>query len=93
MTSRSQAIVAIALAGVFSAVSADALAASRCDRAQLTRVEATACAKAAESITALRQYVQRTRMIHSLHMADFVKAPLPVANAPRGNTEVSVQSR
>jgi hypothetical protein len=93
MTSHSQAIVAIALAGVLSAVSADALASSRCDRAHLTRVEATACAKAAESITALRQYVQRTRMIHALRMEDFVSAPGQVANATPVSAEVSVRTR
>ncbi len=40
----------------------------KCDRPQLTRVDATACAKAADSIDSLRQYVSRTRMIQALLM-------------------------
>jgi hypothetical protein len=93
MTSHSHAITAIAVTSVLSAVSADGLAASRCDQLHLTRVEATACAKAAESITALRQYVQRTRMIYNLQMTDFVSAPRQVAGALRGNAEVLARSR
>lgn len=45
----------------------------KCDRLQLTRVDATACAKAAESATALRRYVTRTRMIYNLQMSDYAR--------------------
>ena len=64
----------IALALLSTAFSSTASADYPCDRPQLTRVDATACAKAAESITALRRYVFRTRMIYGLQMTDYVRA-------------------
>jgi len=62
----------------------------KCDRPQLARVDATACAKAAESATSLRRYVTRTRMIYNLHMSDYARfegdepkaAPTRAAQAP-----------
>ncbi len=45
----------------------------KCDGRPLTRVDATACAKAAESPSALRQYVSRTRMIYGLQMTDYTR--------------------
>ena len=48
-------------------------AGSRCEAGNLGLPEQIACAKAAESTTALRQYVQRTRALHGLYVWDFVK--------------------
>jgi hypothetical protein len=43
------------------------------DQPKLTRVVATACAKAAESSTALRHYVGRTQKIYGLKMSDYAR--------------------
>lgn len=43
------------------------------DQPQLTRVDATACALAAESPSSVRQYIWRTRMIYGLQMSDYVR--------------------
>lgn len=55
-----------------SAVSA-ARAEFKCNQPKLTRVDATACAKAAESSTALRHYVGRTQQIYGLKMSDYAR--------------------
>jgi len=52
-------------------VSAPARAEYRCD-APSRNVDRTACEKAKEGPTALRQYVQRIRMIESLQFSDYV---------------------
>lgn len=61
----------------FSVLSLTAVSAARaefkCDQPKLTRVDATACAKAAESSTALRHYVGRTQMIYGLKMSDYAR--------------------
>jgi hypothetical protein len=61
----------------FSVLSLTALSAARaefrCDQPKLTRVDATACAKAAESATALRQYISRTQQIYGLKMSDYAR--------------------
>ena len=44
-----------------------------CDRDHQTRLQATACAKAAEGTTALRQYAWNTRTIHNLVPADYLR--------------------
>lgn len=71
-------VSAIAVSAVLLVVGSDAAADYRCDRQHLTRVEATACAKAGESITALRHYVTLTKSMYDLQMRDFV----PVAKQP-----------
>lgn len=43
----------------------------KCNQPQLTRVDATACAKAAESPASLRQYIWRTQAIYGLQMSDY----------------------
>lgn len=55
-----------------TAVSA-ARAEFKCDQPKLTRVDATACAKAAESSTALRHYIGRTQKIYGLKMSDYAR--------------------
>lgn len=45
----------------------------KCDGRPLARVDATACAKAAESASALRWHVQRTQKIYGLQMSDYVR--------------------
>lgn len=61
----------------FSALCLTAVSAARaefrCDQPKLTRVDATACAKAAESATALRQYISRTQPIYGLKMSDYAR--------------------
>lgn len=54
----------------FTVLVSTATAASRCD-APRDQADRTACAKAAESATALRQYVERTRGIYQLHYWDY----------------------
>lgn len=66
--------VALSCFGLLSvAVVPIAHAEFKCDRPQLTRVDATACAKAVESATSLRRYVTRTRMIYNLQMSDYAR--------------------
>jgi len=43
----------------------------KCDGRPLTRVDATACAKAAESLAELRRYIERTKLIHGLYIMDY----------------------
>jgi len=43
--------------------------------------ERAACTAAAQGVDALRQYVERTRMIHGLRMQDFERALPPAALA------------
>ncbi len=66
-----------------SAISPSAQAEFKCDQPQLTRVDATACAKAAESSTALRRYIWRTRMIYGLQMNDYLR---PVRDEPKARS-------
>ena len=74
MKNSSHFCLALSCIGVLSiAVVPVAHAEFKCDRPQLTRVDATACAKAKDSIDSLRQYVQRTRMIYELQMDDYVR--------------------
>ena len=55
------------------AISSTAHAGFKCDQPPLTRVDATACAKAAESPSFLRQYIWRTQAIYGLKMSDYVR--------------------
>lgn len=61
----------------FSVLSLSAVSAARaefkCDQQKLTRVDTTACAKAAESSAALRQYISRTQQIYGLKMSDYAR--------------------
>jgi hypothetical protein len=43
----------------------------KCDGRPLTRVDATACAKAAESLAELRRYISRTKLIYGLYIMDY----------------------
>jgi len=43
----------------------------RCDKRPLARVDAIACAKAAESIPELRRFIERTKLIHGLYIMDY----------------------
>ena len=64
--------LALAYFGLLAvAISPTAQAEFKCDQQQLTRVDATACAKAAESPTSLRQYIWRTQTIYGLQMSDY----------------------
>jgi hypothetical protein len=54
-------------------VAAPAYAEYKCDRQSLTRVDAIACAKAAEGIESLQRYVWRTRHIYNLWIADYIR--------------------
>ena len=61
----------------FGLLSVSAMSAARaefkCDQPKLARVDAIACAKAAESSTALRQFVSRTQRIYGLQMSDYAR--------------------
>ena len=43
----------------------------KCDGRPLTRVDAIACAKAAESVTELRRFIERTRIVYALYIMDY----------------------
>ena len=86
----SRSRIALACFGVLSiALSPTAHAEFKCDQPQLTRVDATACAKAAESPSSVRRYISRTQNIYGLQMSDYVRfvgdepraRPAPAANA------------
>ena len=74
MKHSSETRLVLACFGLLSfAISSTAYAEYRCDQPQLTRVDATACAKAAEGASALRQYVWRTQRIYGLQMSDYAR--------------------
>ena len=74
MKTSSRLCLVLASFGLMSvAVSSTAYAEFKCDQPRLTRVDATACAKAAEGASALRQYVWRTQRIYGLQMSDYVR--------------------
>ena len=64
------------------AVSPSAHAAFKCDQAQLTRLDAKACALGRQDVDSLRRYVTRTRMIHNLYMNDYVRFAGDVSTTP-----------
>ena len=74
MKHTSHSRLVLAAFGLLSvAASSTAYAEFKCDQPQLTRVDATACAKAAEGAAALRQYVWRTQRIYGLQMSDYAR--------------------
>ena len=90
MKNSSRFCLALSCFGVLSvAVVPVAHAEFKCDRPQLTRVDATACAKAEDSIASLHQYVWRTRMIHALVMDDYVR---PEENVPKAQPARALQA-
>jgi hypothetical protein len=78
---------AITLTVLAAVASRPARAEFKCDRANLSLPDATACAKAAESLTALRHYVQRTRSMHGLYMWDYVRRDEPVPTQVAGHED------
>ncbi len=62
---------ALLLAPAMVFVSTQAHAEFKCDEPS-THIDRAACEKAKESPTALRQYIQRIRMIESLQFTDYV---------------------
>ena len=68
-----RSFAAVALATALASGSALAQTKHVCDGEHQTRVQASACAKAAESPTALRQYAWNTRMIHNLAPTDYLR--------------------
>ena len=71
-SSRSRLVLAC-FGSLSVAVSSTAYAEFKCDQPHLSRVDATACAKAAEGASALRQYIWRTRAIYGLHISDYAR--------------------
>lgn len=63
----------LACFGLLSAASSTAYAEFKCDQPHLARVDATACTKAAEGTTELRQYIWRTQKIYGLQFSDYVR--------------------
>jgi hypothetical protein len=45
----------------------------KCDGRQLSRVDATACARAAQGPDSLRRFITRTEIIYGLQMRDYVR--------------------
>lgn len=96
MKSSARFSFAMACFGLLSVAGApNAYAEFKCDRPQLSRVDATACAKAAESPSSLRRYVWRTQAIYGLQMSDYMRfegdAPTPrSAPAAQAPAEKSV---
>lgn len=76
---------ALLLLPVLLLLGLEARAEYRCDNPS-TSIDARACEKAAESPAALRQYIQRMRVIDSLDFNDYVNEARLVAwaNAERG---------
>jgi hypothetical protein len=58
----------------------------RCDKRPLARVDAIACAKAAESIPELRRFIERTKLIHQLYIMDY-GIPAESVQAPSKTAE------
>ena len=77
--------VSAATVVLLTIVTPPAEAQTRCARPLLTPVETVACAKGRENIDELRRYVWRTRMIHNLHLPQYVPqdAPPVIAQAQR----------
>jgi len=71
-------------------VSTQARAEFKCD-APSTNVDRTACEKAKESPTALRHYIQRIQMIHSLQFSDYVSDAQTRAWAESASKRVPVR--
>ena len=67
-----------AVASLFAAMvfAPTAMAQNKCDNPR-TVIDQRACAKAAESMEALHQFVWRTRLIWNLNMADYTKTEQP----------------
>ena len=55
------------------AVSPVAQAQYKCDRPQLTRVDATACALGAKDAASLRRFITRRQAIYGLQMKDYAR--------------------
>jgi hypothetical protein len=65
------------------AATGSAQAEFKCDGRPLARVDATACAKAAQSIAELRRYIERTKLIHGLYIMDYgIRAESVAARRP-----------
>ncbi len=87
---------ALLLVPAFALMSTQARAEFKCDAPQV-RLDRVACEKAKESPSALRQYIQRIRIIDSLHFPDYVNEARAAAwaqNEPirKPATKASVQS-
>ena len=87
----------IAVCGAFLLATAalPARADIKCDGRQLSRVDATACAHAAQGPDSLRRFVTRTQKIYGLQMRDYVRfvgdePQLPPAQAARATARDSV---
>lgn len=66
--------LAIVSCALWSATVAPAAHAEfKCDGRPLARVDATACAHAAQSTDSLRRFVTRTQSIYGLEMKDYVR--------------------
>ena len=67
-------ILTALLCGAISVMTTQAAhAQTKCDQRPLPRVDATACAHAAQGADALRRFVTRTQAIYGLQMRDYVR--------------------
>lgn len=65
-----------------AAVTLPARAEFKCDGRQLTRVDAVACAHAAQGPASLRRFITRTQTIYALQMRDYVRFVGDEPNVP-----------
>ena len=83
MKSIARSYVSLACVSLLAFAVPAAHAEFKCDQLRPTRVDAVACAKAAENIDSLRQYVWRTRNIYGLQMIDYVRPQVVELRAER----------
>ena len=81
---------ALLLAPTLALVSAHANAEFKCD-APSVRIDRAACEKAKESPSALRQYIQRIRVIESLQFSDYVNDEQARAWAQNESNRASIK--
>ncbi len=76
---------------LLTTISSPARAEFKCDGRQLSRVDATACAHAAQGSQSLRRFVTRTEKIYGLQMRDYIRfvGDEPKATSARAAQETS----
>ncbi len=72
-TFRRSHLAILACATLSAGIAAAAQAEFKCDGRPLTRVDATACAHAAQGADSLRRFVTRTQAIYGLQMKDYAR--------------------
>lgn len=93
MNKSSYSRFALAFVGVLSAAVSPAVQAQyKCDKPQLTRVDATACTLGAKDAASLRRFITRTQAIYGLEMKDYVRFEGDEPQAPTRAAKVTPQN-